>query len=84
MYDWLCANKLSLNAGKTEFIIFRPSRKKIDLHITLKLRQTKLFESSKIKYLGLILDNKLNWKPHISELSKKLGRAVELLYKVRK
>ena len=24
LYDWLCANRLSLNAGKTEFIIFRP------------------------------------------------------------
>ena len=43
-----------------------------------------MFESSKIKYLGLILDNKLNWKPHICELSKKLGRAVGLVYKVRK
>ena len=84
LYDWLCANRLSLNPGKTEFIIFRPSRKKIDLRITLKLHHTKLFESSNIKYLGLILDNMLNWKPHISELSKKLGRVVGLLYKVRK
>ena len=24
IHDWLCANRLSLNAGKTEFIIFRP------------------------------------------------------------
>ena len=55
LYDWLCANRLSLNAGKTEFIIFRPSRKKIDLRITLKLHHTKLFESSKIKYLDLYL-----------------------------
>ena len=78
LYDWLCANRLSLNAGKTEFIIFRPSRKKLDLRITLRLHHTKLFESPKIKYLGLILDNKLNWKPHIMELSKKLGRAVGL------
>ena len=63
LYNWLCAYRLSLNAGKTEFIIFRPSRKKIDLRITLKLHHTKLFQSSKIKYLGLIFDNKLNWKP---------------------
>ena len=26
LYDWLCANRLSLNAGKTEFIVFRPPR----------------------------------------------------------
>ena len=57
LYDWLCANRLSLN--------------------------TKLFESPKIKYLGLILDNKLDWKGHITELSKKIIRAVGLLYKIR-
>ena len=83
LYDWLCANRLSINAGKTEFIVFRPSRKRIDLRITLKLHHTRLYESSKIKYLGLILDNKLNWKAHITELSKKLGRAVGLLNKVK-
>ena len=63
LYDWLSANRLSLNARKTKFIIFKPSREKIDLRITLKLHHTKLFESSKIKYLGL--ENKLNWKPRI-------------------
>jgi hypothetical protein len=83
LYDWLCANRLSLNVDKTEFIVFRPQQHKIGLRITLKLHNTKLFESAKIKYLGLILDNKLNWKAHITELSKKLSRGVGLLYKVR-
>ena len=27
LYDWLCANRLSLNAGKSEFIVFSPPRK---------------------------------------------------------
>ena len=26
LFDWLCANRLSLNVGKTEFVIFRPAR----------------------------------------------------------
>ena len=83
LYDWLCANRLSLNTGKTEFIVFRPSRYKNGERVTLKLHHSKLFESSKIKYLGLVLDNKLNWKPHITELSKKLSRGIGLLYKIR-
>ena len=79
LYEWLCANRLSLNAGKTECIVFRPVRNKTKERLTLELHHTKLFESSKIKYLGLILDNKLNWKAHITELSEKLGRAVGLI-----
>ena len=26
LFQWLCANRLSLNVKKTEFIIFRPAR----------------------------------------------------------
>ena len=26
LFDWLCANRLSLNVGKTEFIIFKPRK----------------------------------------------------------
>ena len=84
LYDWLCANRLSLNAGKTEFIVFRPLvRKALHERLTLKLHHSKLFESPKVKYLGLILDNKLSWKWHITELSKKLSSAVGMLYKIR-
>ena len=83
IYDWLCENRLSVNSGKTEFIVFRPPRHNFDMRLTLKFSNSKLFESRKIKYLGLILDNKLNWKPHITELCKKLSRAVGMLYKIR-
>ena len=65
LYDRLCTNRLSLNAGKTEFIVFRTPGDKPTDRVTHKLHHTKLFESSKIKYLRLILDNKLDWKPRI-------------------
>ena len=37
LYDWLCANRLSLNVAKTEFIIFRPPRVNLEDRIVLKL-----------------------------------------------
>ena len=83
LFDWLCANRLSLNVSKTEFIIFRPPRSNLENRVVLKLNGTKLFESPKLKYLGVILDNKLSWKHHINELSKKLNRAVGMVYKIR-
>ena len=83
IYIWLCANRLSLNVDKTEFLVFRPPRKKLENRFTLKLSGTTIFESPKIKYLGLIIDQNLSWKHHIFELRKKLSRAVGILYKMR-
>ena len=83
LYEWLCANRLSLNVAKTDFIIFRPIRTDLEDRIVLELNNTKIFESTKIKYLGLILDSRLSWKFHISELTKKLSRSVGMLFKIR-
>jgi hypothetical protein len=49
----------------------------------LNLDGKKIFESTNIKYLGLLLDSRLSWKFHINELSKKLSRAIGILYKIR-
>ena len=73
LFEWLCANRLSLNVSKTEFIIFRPPKKILHERIILKLNRTKIYESNKIKYLGLILDSRLSWSHHINELTKKLN-----------
>ena len=35
--DWLNANKISLNVQKTEFVIFKHQRKKLEGDITIKL-----------------------------------------------
>ena len=84
LFDWLCANRLSLNVTKTEFIIFRPPKMSLKDRIVLTLNRTKIFESRKLKYLGLIIDDRLSWKFHIMELTKKLNRSVGMFYKIRK
>ena len=83
LFDWLCANRLSLNVGKTEFVIFRPKRSKRSERVTLKINRCTIFESNKIRYLGVILDPNLSWKHHIFELNKKLFRGVGMIYKIR-
>ena len=35
------------------------------------------------KYLGVLIDSNLSWKPHIHELSKKKGKTVGILSKLR-
>ena len=36
-----------------------------------------------MKFFGVLLDSNLNWKPHITELSKKLARTVGVFFKIR-
>ena len=79
---WLRANKISLNASKTELIIFRDPRKKLS-DIKLKNDGKKLVPCTSVKYLGVYLDCHLNWHVHRAELSTKLSRATGMLSKIR-
>jgi len=79
----LKANKISLNAGKTEFLIFRHHRKTLAFIPFLKIGGKKIFESSHIKYLGILIDSHLNWKTHTTFLSSKLARANGIISKLR-
>ena len=83
LFQWLCANRLSLNVAKTEFLIFKLPRRPLPERIVLSLNNKKIFESYKMKYLGLILDSRLTFRAHINELSKKLSQSIGMLYKIR-
>ena len=83
IFQWLCANRLSLNVSKTEFIVFKPPRKSLPERFTLKLNGKTLMESSKIKYLGVVMDDRLTWKHHFLELRKKLNKSIGIIFKMR-
>ena len=84
--EWLISNKLTLNMSKTHYMLISNTnvltakdRKKFKLTI----RKYTLHEVEYIKYLGVILDNKLNWNHHIGYLVTKLSQVAGMLYKVR-
>ena len=79
---WLSASKIALNAAKTEIIVFRNRLRPIG-EINIIFDGHKLNPSSSIKYLGVFLDEHLNWNKHISDLCCKLRRANGALSKIR-
>ena len=81
--QWLKANKLSLNVKKTELMIFRPSKKKIDKSIKFKLDGKRLFPTESVKYLGVLLDEHLQWNKQIKHVKTKLSRAIGILSRLR-
>ena len=76
-------NRLALNIEKTNFVLFHFPRNKPVSQIILKFGKKKINQENCVKFLGLLLDSNLNWKPHITKLSKKLSRTVGLFYKIR-
>ena len=80
---WLIVNRLSLNIDKTNFVIFHPYNKPVKQTITLKLHKNAISEKDSVKYLGIMIDSTLTWQNHIDKISKKIARAIGLLYKIR-
>ena len=60
-----------------------PKRKSIDFNLKRKLNGKRLNETNSVKYLGIRVDSKLNWKAHINDIAFKLIRANAMLCKVR-
>ena len=83
LYNWLIANKISLNKDKTEVLLFRHPNKTINYNLKLKLNGKILKFSNSVKYLGVHLDPFLNWSYHVDSLAPKLTRASGMLAKVR-
>ena len=51
--QWLNANKISLNALKTEYILFKHTRKPINYDFRLFISGKRIYPSPSVKYLGL-------------------------------
>ena len=81
--NWLNANKICLNASKTELVLFRSAKKQLDFGLKLKLNGKRLYPTNSVKYLGVKIDEHLTWKPHIDGISTKLNKANAMLSKIR-
>ena len=75
---WLLANKISVNATKTELIYFRRKQAQIPTS-KIKSNGVVLSATDTVKYVGIILDEDLTFEPHIKTLNAKLKRANNLL-----
>ena len=82
--DWLRANKLSLNLKKTHFILFRRQRARLKLNKELIIDNVKIDNARNTKFLGVIIDQQLNFSDHIHYTKGKMARGVGILYKCRK
>ena len=79
--NWLSANKLSLNVFKTTYILFKGKRKIREVPQLLILGNPILRVES-TKFLGILIDENLNWKPQAKFVIGKLSRMIGVLSKI--
>jgi len=78
--DWFRINKLSLNIGKTNFILFRSHRKPSpQLNINLLIDGNVIPQVTQTKFLGVVIDQHLNWSEHIKIVSMKIAKNIGVL-----
>ena len=81
--DWFKKNKMVVNPDKFEAIILdKRKRDHTDERITVANQQIKVVSS--VKLSGLALDDKLNFKLHISNICKSAANQLNALIRLKK
>ena len=84
--DWLAVNKLSLNAAKTKFMLFHNYQKIIDEddipHLTIN--DTVVGRVTEFNFLGLTINECMNWNSHSSKISNKISRTLGVMIRLKR
>ena len=86
VYNYMKLKLLHINIKKCCFIHFRPSRAKEEVENDeniLTLNNVVIKKVQEAKFLGVIIDDQLNWKTHTQSLNSKLKCEVGKLCRIR-
>nr|XP_058947926.1 uncharacterized protein LOC131775812 [Pocillopora verrucosa] len=85
VFNWLQANKLTLNMTKTEFMLIgsRQRLNTLTASPTITMNNTQVSQVTATKSLGVIIDDKLDWQSHIEKLTKKIAYGIGALKRIR-
>ena len=72
--NWMRKNKISINFSKTEYMLI--SRKKEKYQFKIFINDNEISKNDHIKYLGVLLDNKLTWHYHIEKVRTKAIKGI--------
>jgi hypothetical protein len=82
--EWFKANKLSLNVAKTNYVLFGSKAKRKSANNLCVLVDGKpIARVSETKFLGVIIDENLNWKSHAALISSKVAKNVGVINRIK-
>ena len=87
VFQWFNANKLSLNKYKTKYTFFHKAREKDNIPLKLPalfINDKEIERVTSIKFLGVLFDEHLSWKDHITVIENKISKNLGLLYRAKR
>ena len=85
VHQWLLSNKLTLRVEKTDYMIIG-SRQRLNQILTnpdIVMGDNKINKVSNKTFLGVILDEQLNWHDHINKQCTKISKNIALLRRAK-
>ena len=79
LHEFVCASLLSVNASKTNFMMFTRTGSAPTLPGVIIYNGLPLSQVEEIRYLGFILDRNLSWRKHCDIIACKLARGLGVL-----
>ena len=76
--NYCAINKLSINFQKTHYMVISSTRKKLN-----SIKISNIEQKGFIKYLGIFLDDHINWKQQIKHVNNKIAKNIGIIYKLR-
>ena len=65
---------------KLKFMVFKPRQKRYCLDIQLFINNECIEQVNETMFLGVILDENLSWKSHLSHLANKFSKSIGVIY----
>ena len=84
--DWLAVNKLSLNVEKTKFMVFHNYQRVIvneDIP-DLMINDKKIERVSCFNFLGLTINEFMNWSSHSAKIANKISRTLGIMNRLKR
>ena len=83
LISWFQSNKLLLNQDKTKYILFHLRNMRVPPNLDpISIGDSVLQGVQSLSFLGVTIDENLNWKAHIKSVSLKISRSVGVLSKI--
>lgn len=81
--EWCSANKLTINKEKTQYMIIKSIPRNVHIVGDVIVQNSPIEGAPSINFLGVMIDQHVNWKNHINNIMKKVAPKIGIISRIR-